>query len=68
MKWALVPEKEGLYNIHPIVLSYFNTDTYKYDKLETSLYNLRVLPNEKEENQKAILLENEKKANHHLRR
>jgi len=46
MKWALVPEKEGRYQIPPLSLSFFDTKTYRYRKIETSRLSISVLPGE----------------------
>ena len=44
MKWALVPQKAGQFDIPVLKLSFFNPDTEKYDILQTSLHTLSVLP------------------------
>jgi hypothetical protein len=44
MKWALVPQKTGRFEIPVLKLSFFNPDTEKYDILQTSLHTLSVLP------------------------
>jgi hypothetical protein len=46
MKWALVPEKEGRYQIPPLSLSFFDTKTHRYRKIETSRLSISVLPGE----------------------
>jgi len=43
MRWALVPEKEGHYEIPPLSISFFDTKTQKYGVLKTSLHSLSVL-------------------------
>lgn len=43
MRWALVPEKEGNYEIPPLSISFFDTETQKYRVLKTSLHSLSVL-------------------------
>jgi len=49
MKWALVPEKAGHYDVTPITLSFFNPDTGRYTTLKTPAYTLSVSPGEKQE-------------------
>jgi hypothetical protein len=44
MKWALVPQKEGRFEIPVLKLSFFNPDTENYDVLRTSVHTLSVLP------------------------
>ena len=44
MKWALVPQKEGRFEIPVLKMSFFNPDTKNYDVLQTSLHTLSVLP------------------------
>jgi hypothetical protein len=44
MKWALVPENEGLYEIPPMTVSFFDTTTGKYRVISTSPHSLSVLP------------------------
>jgi hypothetical protein len=44
MKWALVPQKAGQFEIPILKLSYFNPETETYDILQTSLHTLSVLP------------------------
>jgi hypothetical protein len=44
MKWALVPEREGRYKIHPLSLSFFDTETLRYKKIETPSLSITVLP------------------------
>jgi hypothetical protein len=44
MKWALVPEKEGHYKIHPLSLSFFDTEKLQYRKIETPPLSITVLP------------------------
>jgi len=46
MKWALVPEKEGRYQIPPFSLSFFDTKTHQYRGIETSRLSFSVLPGE----------------------
>ena len=47
MKWALVPQKEGEYNIGPFSLSFFDPKTEKYKTISTSKMNLTVTPGKK---------------------
>ncbi|HUU40633.1 MAG TPA: BatD family protein, partial [Desulfatiglandales bacterium] len=49
MKWALVPEKEGLMQIPPLMLSFFDTKSHQYRRIMTSPHSLSVLPSEKED-------------------
>jgi len=44
MKWALVPEREGRYQIPPLVMSYFDTATGRYRTLKTTEASLTVSP------------------------
>lgn len=44
MKWAFVPQKEGVYVIPPLSLSYFDTGTKTYRSIRTPAYSLKVLP------------------------
>jgi len=44
MKWALVPQEAGRFDIPILKVSYFNPETEKYDVLQTSLHTLSVLP------------------------
>jgi hypothetical protein len=43
MRWALVPEKEGHYEIPPLSISFFDTETQKYRVLKTPHHSLSVL-------------------------
>jgi hypothetical protein len=49
MKWALVPEKEGRFEIPEFMLSFFNPDTHTYHTLRTPRQALTVLPGKKQE-------------------
>lgn len=49
MKWALVPEKEGRYEIPCRSVSFFNTKTRKYRTIKTTPLSLSVLPGKKEQ-------------------
>ncbi len=44
MKWALVPEKEGNYEIPPLSISFFDISRHQYRELRTSTYALFVMP------------------------
>jgi hypothetical protein len=44
MKWALVPQEAGRFEIPVLKLSYFNPESEKYDVLQTSFHTLSVLP------------------------
>jgi hypothetical protein len=44
MKWALVPQKAGRFEIPVQKLSFFNPDTENYDVLQTPVHTLSVLP------------------------
>ena len=44
MKWALVPEREGRYEIPAMSVSFFDPDRKKYDTLETLPLIVSVLP------------------------
>jgi hypothetical protein len=47
MRWALVPEKEGHYEIPSLSISFFDTKTKKYRVLKTSPHSLSVLAGRK---------------------
>ncbi len=44
MKWAFVPQKEGTYEIPPLVLTYFDTQAKAYRMIRTPPYTLTVRP------------------------
>ncbi|MCJ7686363.1 MAG: BatD family protein [Desulfobacteraceae bacterium] len=44
MKWALVPEQQGDYEIPPLSLSFFDPDTHEYRIIQTPKQPLIVLP------------------------
>lgn len=44
MKWALVPEKAGQFEIPILNVSFFNPETGKYNILHTSVHTMTVLP------------------------
>jgi len=44
MKWAIVPEQQGDYEIPPLSLSFFDPDTNKYHIIQTPRQPLIVLP------------------------
>lgn len=44
MKWALVPEQQGDYEIPPLSLSFFDPETDEYHIIQTSTQPLIVLP------------------------
>lgn len=48
MKWALVPEKEGEFQIPSLSLSFFDTTSKQYRSIKTPLLSLSVLPAEKD--------------------
>lgn len=48
MKWALVPEKQGRYEIPPLSVSFFDTTTHQYRVAKTRPMSLSVLPGEPE--------------------
>jgi hypothetical protein len=48
MKWALVPEREGLYEISPLTVSFFDTKSREYRVIRTSPLSLSVLPREEQ--------------------
>jgi len=58
MKWALVPEKEGQYQIPALSLSYFDTASHQYQEIRTSPHFLSVLPGEAEQAQVSTDLTN----------
>ena len=47
MKWALVPEVEGIWEIPPLKISFFDTKSQKYQVIETSPLALSAMPGEK---------------------
>ncbi|MDY6955182.1 MAG: BatD family protein, partial [Thermodesulfobacteriota bacterium] len=49
MKWALVPEKEGLYQIPPMTVSFFDTTSRQFRSMGTSPFSFSVLPGQEEE-------------------
>ncbi|MBU1053558.1 MAG: BatD family protein [Proteobacteria bacterium] len=49
LKWALVPEKEGQYEISPLTVNFFDTQKQQYRTIETQPLQLLVLPGEKEQ-------------------
>jgi len=49
MKWALVPEKEGQYEIPPLAVSFFDTGAEEYMVVKTAPGVLHVLPAERQE-------------------
>jgi len=49
MKWAIVPAKEGIYEIPPLSVSFFDTGLHEYRTIKTPLHKLKVLPREKGE-------------------
>lgn len=49
MKWALVPEEQGTYQIPPLKVSYFDPESHKYEVIETSSHSLTGLPGESKE-------------------
>jgi hypothetical protein len=49
MKWALVPEKEGKYQIPPISVSFFDTKSHEYRTTKSLPLLLSVLPGAKEQ-------------------
>jgi hypothetical protein len=44
MKWAIVPEKDGSYQIPPLEISFFDTTTHRYNMATTRLHTISVLP------------------------
>ncbi len=46
MKWALVPDKEGVYTIPPFTISYFDPNAETYRTQKTKPLTLTVLPGE----------------------
>jgi len=48
MKWALVPEKDGLLEVPPVTISFFDTQNRVYKTLKSANYTLSVLPGKKE--------------------
>lgn len=45
MKWAIVPEKDGPYQIPPLRISFFDTTNHQYDMATTPSHTISVLPN-----------------------
>lgn len=48
LKWALVPEKEGQYQLSPLTVSFFDTQKQRYRTIEIRPLYLSVLPGDKE--------------------
>ncbi|MDY6880710.1 MAG: BatD family protein [Thermodesulfobacteriota bacterium] len=46
MKWALVPEKEGEYELAPLTVSFFDAQNHRYRIIRSSSLKLNVLPGE----------------------
>lgn len=61
MKWALVPEREGRYNIPPLSVSFFDTTSRQYRIIRTTTLSLSVLPGEKEQMQASANLTEEQR-------
>lgn len=57
MKWALVPEKEGLQRIPSLALSFFDTTTNEYRTIKTPPFSLSVLPGKSAQAQTATGLQ-----------
>ncbi|MDB4444130.1 BatD family protein [bacterium] len=51
MKWALVPENEGVRQVPPLSLSFFDTRRRQYRTVKTSPHTLTVLPGEERRGQ-----------------
>jgi hypothetical protein len=49
MKWALVPEKEGLYQIPSLTVSFFDTESRQYRSIGTTPLSFSVLPGQQRE-------------------
>lgn len=49
MKWALVPEDQGLYEIPVLTVSYFHPQYRRYVRIRTSPHTLSVVPGEPEQ-------------------
>lgn len=49
MKWALVPEIEGRYQISPLSITFFDTKSHQYRSIKTSSHSLNVLPGKKKQ-------------------
>ena len=49
MKWALVPEEEGLYHIPPLTVSFFDTKSRQYRSIGTAPFSFSVLPGQEKE-------------------
>jgi hypothetical protein len=54
MKWAIVPEKEGLYRIPPLSISFFDPKNKRYRTVKSPPGTINVLPC----NQETIVLHN----------
>lgn len=46
MKWAIVPEKEGSYQLPPLSVYFFDTGSHEYRAIKTTPHILKVLPSE----------------------
>jgi hypothetical protein len=49
MKWAIVPEKEGICQIPPASMSFFDNESRRYRVIRTSPHSLKVLPGKEEQ-------------------
>ena len=56
MKWALVPENAGEFNVPSLSLSFFNPQTKNYHVLATPMHHLSVLPGESDKDSSLTLL------------
>ena len=48
MRWAIVPEKHGVYQIPPLSVSFFDTTKHEYRVIRTSPHSLKVVPGKTE--------------------
>ncbi|MBW1765516.1 MAG: protein BatD [Deltaproteobacteria bacterium] len=49
MKWAIVPEKEGPYQLPGLSVSFFDTAKHKYRTIRSRSHSLKVLPGREEQ-------------------
>jgi len=62
MKWALVPEKPGRFQIPALSVSFFDTKSHQYVRTQTSPFFLSVLPGEEKPAQLSLQTGQENKA------
>ena len=61
MKWALVPEKEGVFEIPSLSVSFFDTTRQRYRAIKTPPLSLNVLPADKDQMHASLDVSKEQK-------